>query len=145
MLNVMGLLTTVVSAIHKILSLTKLSGQPVPGLVETSVSWYLGSITHKVEQPHDRNQDWQEIMQFNASYFIFIKDHSMRYIAWPWYFVEGHWVWPNSFCLQLHSVEPIAADDDCKFTESYTSDAWEYQELISDFERKNNDIFFPVG
>lgn len=84
-------------------------------------------------------------MQFNASNFIITKDPSMRCIAWPWYFVEGHWVWPNSFCLQLCSVEYIADDDDCKFTEPYASDAWDYQDLISDFDEKNNDVFLPVG
>lgn len=84
-------------------------------------------------------------MPFNASDSVVIKDRSMRHIARPWRFVEGDWVWLNSFSLQLCSVEPIAAADDCKFTEPYASGAWEYQELISDFDRKNDDIFFPAG
>lgn len=74
------------------------------------------------------------------------KDHFVRCIAWWWYFVEDDWVCPNSFCLELHSVNPIAVDDDCKFNELCTSDAWENQEVIkSDLGRKNNDQFFPVG
>lgn len=85
-------------------------------------------------------------MRFNASSFVTIKDHSTRYIAWWWYFVEGDQVWPGSFCLELHSVNPVAADDDCKSAELCTSDAWEIQEVIkSDFDRKNGDQFFPVG
>lgn len=40
----------------------------------------------------------------------------------------------------------LTDDDDCKFTELCTSDAWEIQDLIkSDFERKNGDQFFPVS
>jgi len=35
-----------------------------------------------VEYQHDRNQDWQEIMQFNALCFAILKDHSMRCVAW---------------------------------------------------------------
>lgn len=101
--------------------------------------------TRKVEHSHGRNPDLQEIMQFSASFFVIIKDSSMKYIAWPWYFVEGPWGWSNGFCLQLRSAESIANDDDCKFTEPYTLDAQEYQELSNDFERKNSDIFLPIG
>lgn len=59
----------------------------------------------------------------------------------------GRWSSLHSFCLELHSVNPIVADDeDSKFTELCTSDDWEIQEVIkSDFERKNGEQFFPVG
>lgn len=58
----------------------------------------------------------------------------MRYIAWPWHFVEGHWVWHNGFCLQLLSVEPIAAAEQVHWALHLS--VWEYQELTSDWEKK---------
>lgn len=120
----MGLLTSVVSAIQKIFSLTRLVPSTSLDLCKL-VCFDTQMTENTIGKKSHRSIHHTLLLQKIIPWGIL---HGPDVLSW------GHWVWPNRFCLQLLSVELIAAAEHVHWAPHLS--AWEYQELTGDWEEK---------